>query len=504
MRSLKAPWSAFLALVLSCGPALAQSDLFSFSVKSSAELSKRVEVTAFAPDGSAIAAGLADGQVGVMATADGTWRPLTRHSGAVTSLAFSRDGKLLVSAGADGVIRATPMGEGQPVEMKRRGRVDSAAISPGREFIAAADDKSVTLFDAASGRELYALAQNKKALRALGFARNGDRLIGVSEQGAIFEWDVKTRTALRQMQDSDKTAFAGATNNGGNLLAISTEFADFQKGAFGNVGAMARPTDMYREERVKIYDMETGTIAKVLDGINGQARALAFSADARFLALVRQAMKDSFLVVYDVQRGTQVTSIPLQGSGSAVSFSGDGRWLSSATDRGNVTLYAVSGVMPGAAPTDLAGQRFTFPVATNAPLIDTSARVILAVMDFQTDGVDASSGHAASVMVQARLEGARNVQMVERNRLDQLLKEQNFSMSDRVDPATAVRFGRLLGAQKLLAGSVSKTGTKIIVTVEAYDVETGAKNLRQVECNRCTIDDLSDAIGYLKPKLVKE
>ena len=196
MRSLKAPWSAFLALVLSCGPALAQSDLFSFSVKSSAELSKRVEVTAFAPDGSAIAAGLADGQVGVMATADGTWRPLTRHSGAVTSLAFSRDGKLLVSAGADGVIRATPMGEGQPVEMKRRGRVDSAAISPGREFIAAADDKSVTLFDAASGRELYALAQNKKALRALGFARNGDRLIGVSEQGAIFEWDVNLRSCF--------------------------------------------------------------------------------------------------------------------------------------------------------------------------------------------------------------------------------------------------------------------------------------------------------------------
>jgi len=46
--------------------------------------------------------------------------------------------------------------------------------------------------------------------------------------------------------------------------------------------------------------------------------------------------------------------------------------------------------------------------------------------------------------------------MVERTRLDAVLKEQNFSNSDRADPTTAARIGRVLGVAAIVVGSVTQ------------------------------------------------
>src|SRR5581483_7925821 len=133
-------------------------------------------------------------------------------------------------------------------------------------------------------------------------------------------WDFKTRAILRQLEDPDKTVNAACVSDAGGLIAVSTEFRDFQKGGFGNVGPSARPTDMYRENRVKIYDMEHGGIAKTLEGLSGEAVALSFSADDRFLAVVRQKIRDNSVAIYDVRRGVEVSTMPLQSAGAAAAF----------------------------------------------------------------------------------------------------------------------------------------------------------------------------------------
>lgn len=48
--------------------------------------------------------------------------------------------------------------------------------------------------------------------------------------------------------------------------------------------------------------------------------------------------------------------------------------------------------------------------------------------------------------------------LVDRQMLDSILKEQNFSVSDRADPATAVKIGKLLSIDAMVVGTVTNFG----------------------------------------------
>jgi curli biogenesis system outer membrane secretion channel CsgG len=68
------------------------------------------------------------------------------------------------------------------------------------------------------------------------------------------------------------------------------------------------------------------------------------------------------------------------------------------------------------------------------------------------------------LMEQAKRSGRFRV--VERQRVQEVLAEQDLATTGRVDPATAARIGRLLGAQTLLMGSV----TQFSVDLDMFDL----------------------------------
>ncbi len=51
-----------------------------------------------------------------------------------------------------------------------------------------------------------------------------------------------------------------------------------------------------------------------------------------------------------------------------------------------------------------------------------------------------------------------NYRVIERSALDKILKEQNFSNSDRANPATAAKIGGLLGVDTIIIGDVTQFG----------------------------------------------
>lgn len=90
----------------------------------------------------------------------------------------------------------------------------------------------------------------------------------------------------------------------------------------------------------------------------------------------------------------------------------------------------------------------------------------VAVVHFEYEGVRAAAAAAlktdqdlgagvADVLVQQLLEGG-HFTVVERTALDAVLKEQNFSNSDRADATTAARIGRTLGVDAIVIGSVTQ------------------------------------------------
>ncbi len=104
---------------------------------------------------------------------------------------------------------------------------------------------------------------------------------------------------------------------------------------------------------------------------------------------------------------------------------------------------------------------------TPAPAKDSGEpRATFAVMDFTADDGFSGEGwwaqrvqigNSVSNMLVTHLvnDGLR---MIERQRLADILKEQNLAAGDRVDPATAAKIGKLIGADYIILGAISEWG----------------------------------------------
>jgi len=71
----------------------------------------------------------------------------------------------------------------------------------------------------------------------------------------------------------------------------------------------------------------------------------------------------------------------------------------------------------------------------------------------QTDTVDV--GKAISELLVSKLVQDGNVSVVERIAIDKVLSEQNLANSDRADPGTAAKLGKLLGADAIILGAIT-------------------------------------------------
>lgn len=73
-------------------------------------------------------------------------------------------------------------------------------------------------------------------------------------------------------------------------------------------------------------------------------------------------------------------------------------------------------------------------------------------------GSDVDVGRGISDLLVKSLVKDGTYSVIERQALDRILAEQNFSTSDRANPATAARLGKLLGVDAIIVGSITQFG----------------------------------------------
>jgi curli biogenesis system outer membrane secretion channel CsgG len=73
-------------------------------------------------------------------------------------------------------------------------------------------------------------------------------------------------------------------------------------------------------------------------------------------------------------------------------------------------------------------------------------------------GMDMDIGKGISDMIVDRLVTSGVYSVIERKALDKILAEQNFSNSDRADPASAAKIARILGVDAIVIGSITQFG----------------------------------------------
>lgn len=103
-----------------------------------------------------------------------------------------------------------------------------------------------------------------------------------------------------------------------------------------------------------------------------------------------------------------------------------------------------------------------FALALPANGAQTRKRVALLDFDFSSvhswwsGDWDVGRGIADLIVTSLVRDGTYSV--IERKKLDAILQEQDFSKSDRADPATAAKIGRILGVNAIIVGSVTQFG----------------------------------------------
>jgi TolB-like protein len=113
--------------------------------------------------------------------------------------------------------------------------------------------------------------------------------------------------------------------------------------------------------------------------------------------------------------------------------------------------------------------------------LPAQAKPVIAVMYFDNNSIGKDRadfdgiGKGLADMLVTDMASNPNVRVVERERVQALLTEQNLIKSGAVDPQTAIRLGKIIGAQYMITGGfMSDSKGRYVLTARAINVETGA------------------------------
>ena len=75
-------------------------------------------------------------------------------------------------------------------------------------------------------------------------------------------------------------------------------------------------------------------------------------------------------------------------------------------------------------------------------------------------GTDVDVGKGISALLIKRLVQDGTFSVIERAQMDKILTEQNFSNSDRANPNSAAKIGKLLGVDAIIVGNITQFGNE--------------------------------------------
>jgi WD40 repeat protein len=344
--------------------------------------------TAFAPDGRTLATTAASGNDGTVTLWDLSdrdrprrlGRPLTGHTEAVYALAFTPDGRTMVTASADQTVRLWDLRDrnqarqvGPPLAGHTGGVYVAALARDGQTLATAGSDGTVIIWEMADlDRQVGPpLTGHTGEVWGVAFAPDGRTLAAAGAKGAVTMWDMTERDRPHQLGQplTDTTARLWgltiapdgrtlATANGNGTVSLWDLTDRDQPHPLGQpltgladaVYAVAFARDgrtlaaAGADGTVILWDLtdrnQPHPLGQPLTGHTDAALAVAFAPDGRTLAT---GSADGIVMVWDLtdrERPHQLVQ-PLTGQKNVIfglAFAPDGRTLAAARDDGTIVL----------------------------------------------------------------------------------------------------------------------------------------------------------------------
>ena len=234
---------------------------------------------------------------------------LTGHTDGVTSIAFSPDGKTLVSSSYDETVRLWDVNTGtlKSTLTGHTKRINSIAFSPDGTILAGAgSDEAVHLWDAVSGAHKAMLVGHTRTITTIALSPDSKTLASGAWDNTVRLWDIATEQEKFALTEH---AYFGENTSGISNVAFSADGQVLVSAAFN-------------EEGVYVWDAVTGKHEATLDV--GKISIFIFSPEGKTLAIGER----SALNLWDVASREHKTALTKHTSSvNSLAFSPDGKTL---------------------------------------------------------------------------------------------------------------------------------------------------------------------------------
>jgi WD40 repeat protein len=318
----------------------------------------------------------ADGQRLATGNGDGTtkvWEPasnrelfsLETHAGPVLCVAWSPDGQRLATGSEDGTanvwvlansrepltltptkLAASVAGATARAPINRATAVSSVAWSPdGKQLSTGSSQGTATVWEAASGRELFTFTGHTLEVHSVCWSPDGQRLATASQDGTTKVWEVSgNREALTlkghlgpvlcvvwspdgkrlATGSGDATAKVWEAASSRELVSV-TNLGTWVFSISWSPDGQRRLATANHDGTVKVWEVSTGRELNTLTGHQSIVRTVSWSPDGQRLAT---GSWDETAKVWDASSGRELFTLPWhKGAVYSVCWSPDGRWL---------------------------------------------------------------------------------------------------------------------------------------------------------------------------------